>query len=97
MRVGFIVMPAEARSRDPLRAVVNIGPSQPELLEDLVRLPKRSRAARLRHLAAVGLLAIKGGGVPVAKVAPGPVPSTPDASAQRRRERLVGRLGRVDD
>ncbi|NCA91408.1 MAG: hypothetical protein EOM92_21650 [Gammaproteobacteria bacterium] len=91
-------MPAEARSRELLRAVVNVGPSQPELLEDLVQLPKRSRAARLRHLAAVGLLAIKGGAGALAKVAPGPVPSTPpDASAQRRRDRLVGRLGRVDD
>ncbi|EGV19121.1 hypothetical protein [Thiocapsa marina] len=89
-------MPAEARSRDPLRAVVNIGPSQPELLEDLVQLPKRSRAARLRHLAAVGLLAIKGGAGALAKVAPAPSTS-PDASAQRRRDRLVGRLGRVDD
>ena len=90
-------MPAEARSCEVLRAVVNVGPSQPELLADLVQLPKRSRAARLRHLAAVGLLAIKGGAVPLAKVAPGPVPSMPDASAQRRRDRLVGRLGRVDD
>ena len=89
-------MPAEARSRDPLRAVVNIGPSQPELLEDLVQLPKRSRAARLRHLAAVGLLAIKGGAGALAKVAPSQG-SPPDASAQRRRDRLVGRLGRVDD
>lgn len=92
-------MPAEARSRDPLRAVVNIGPSQPELLADLVQLPKRSRAARLRHLAAVGLLAIKGGAGALAKVAPAPsMPGTAaDTSAQRRRDRLVGRLGRVDD
>ncbi|RKT45520.1 hypothetical protein [Thiocapsa rosea] len=90
-------MPAEARSRDLLRAVVNIGPSQPELLADLVQLPKRSRAARLRHLAAVGLLTIKGGAVALAKVAPA-TPSTPDdPAALRRRDRLVGRLGRVDD
>jgi hypothetical protein len=92
-------MAAEARPPDLLRAVVNIGPSQPELLEDLVQLPKRSRAARLRHLAAVGLLAIKGGAVALAKVpSPQASPSTPDdPAAQRRRDRLVGRLGRVDD
>ena len=92
-------MPAEARSRDLLRAVVNIGPSQPELLEDLVQLPKRSRAARLRHLAAVGLLAINGGGVALPKV-PSPRASSSmpdDPAALRRRDRLVGRLGRVDD
>ena len=92
-------MPAEARSCELLRAVVNIGPAQPELLADLVQLPKRSRAARLRHLAAVGLLAIKGGAVALSKVSPAQAsaPAPPDASAQRRRDRLVGRLGRVDD
>jgi len=84
-------MPAERQPASDGRVVVNLGGAHPELLVDLAAVPKRARAARLRHLAALGLAALRGGGVAVG-VGPGPtVPLAPvDAG---RRERILGRLG----
>ena len=75
--------------------VVYMSADHPELWADLATLPRRARAARLRHLAAVGLAAIHGGGIMV-PLATGVAP-TPDEVDTRRRDRLVGRLGRVDE
>jgi len=85
-------MPPDARADD--RVVVNLSAAHPELLCDLAAIPRRARAARLRHLAAVGLAALRGGAVTLA-LAPAAAPN-PDEGHARRRDRLVGRLGRVD-
>ena len=89
--------PKSPKPRDD-RVVVNMSADHPELLADLAALPRRARAARLRHLAAVGLAAIRAGGITVPLAhSPSPPATTPDAADSRRRDRLVGRLGRVDE
>ena len=92
MRAGSFAMPLKPLAND--RVVVNLSAAHPELRSDLAAIPRRARAARLRHLAAVGLAALRGGAVTVA-LASASVPQ-PDAVDAGRRNRLAGRLGRVD-
>lgn len=74
---------------------MNLSAEYPELRADLVALPRRSRAARMRHLAAVGLAVLRGGGLAIAiGAASAPEPETADL---RRRSRLAEKLGRVDE
>ena len=88
-------MPAERKPPRDGRVVVNLGGAHPELLVDLAAIPKRARAARLRHLAALGLAALRSGGVAVGV---GPVAATlPEPTDTRRRERILSRLGLNDD
>ena len=51
MRAGSFAMPLEPLAND--RVVVNLSAAHPELLCDLAAIPRRARAARLRHLAAI--------------------------------------------
>ncbi len=87
------------------RVVVNLSAAHPELLCDLAAIPRRARAARLRHLAAVGLAALRGGAVTVAlapAAAPNRMKGTPGAvigwwggwggSMRSRSTRIAGRL-----
>lgn len=74
------------------RVVVQIGATtQRELHAELVALPSRARAERLRQLALVGLSCLRGGhGAAAGQAAPVPAPADPLA---RRRERLLQSLG----
>ncbi len=84
-------MPAERQPPSGGRVVVNLGGAHPELLLDLAAVPKRARAARLRHLAALGLAALRGSGVVLGV---GPRTAVPPAPLDTgRRERILGRLG----
>lgn len=46
---------------DLIKCLVRITPGEPLLLKDLSNMPARFRSQRLRHLAALGLLAEQGG------------------------------------
>lgn len=88
-------MPADREPPSGGRVVVNLGGAHPELLLDLAAVPKRARAARLRHLAALGLAALRGGAIAVGV---GPAVTVPPAPVDAgRRERILGRLGLNDD
>lgn len=86
-------MAAERQPQSDSRVVVKLGGAHPELVVDLAAVPKRARAARLRHLAAVGLAALRGSDVAVGIA---PVAKSPEPTDPGRRERIVGRLGLTD-
>lgn len=52
MRAGFFVM---ANVKTEVKMTLRVGNSFPELRMDLLAMPPRARAERLRHLAALGL------------------------------------------
>ncbi len=73
------------------RVVVQIGAAtQRELHAELVVLPSRARAERLRQLALLGLSCLRGG---PAKAAAHPDAPTPADRLAPRRERLLQALG----
>lgn len=46
-----------------IRIALTVSAANPELLEDMERIPARYRAERIRNLASIGLMAQRGGAV----------------------------------
>ena len=78
-----------AESAAPVRLVVRVSAACPALLEQLLRVPARGRAERLRALALVGLATLRG---PHAAT-PAEAPASADTPGQDTRRRLLQRLG----
>ncbi|WP_295449918.1 hypothetical protein [uncultured Thiodictyon sp.] len=73
------------------RFSVKVPDAYPELLADLMALPSRARPERLRTLALIGLMALRGG---VASHAPAQAAALPlDAGLQEQRLRLLSAIG----
>lgn len=96
MSGGFSGMSPKREDGAALRRFsVKVPDAYPELLADLMALPSRARPERLRTLALIGLMVLRGGAA-VASPQPtqAPVAAPPlDAGLQQQRLRLLSAIG----
>ena len=69
---------------------MHVGGASPELARLLADTPARARAERLRQLALLGLVALRA--APEGPIGPPSLAPPPEASAQTRRQRVLGAL-----